>query len=558
MALSARMKILVVDDADSVLLLVSRFIEALGHMALQAHNGEEAVALWRRERPDLILMDVMMPVMSGPEAAEIIKRESGESWVPVVFITSVGEEAALADALERCADDYLTKPVNFRVLEAKLKALARTLELTRKVREQSLTLGAYYERTEEERRVVRHLMEQMVNADRLADPCLQYWLSPAESLSGDLIACARTPGGALHVLLADGIGHGITAALNVLPLTQPFYSMSDKGYCISDILQEMNNKVRQVLPVGRFVAVALVAIDEVARKIEIWNSGMPAVHVFDDSCSVMHVSKSSSLPLGILPNEKMDFATDILFFDRPGFVLAHSDGLTEAFRTDREVFGLSRVLDVLADAPQAERLSRLQADFSTFMAGSLPHDDVSLALASFCVPHECASESSPAVVIEAAIGDRQVAWQYGLRLGAAELKSFRTVPFLMSFVNGIQSLRSCRSDVYRILQALADGAVQQGVLGLPSCGESSSEAQGRYQAGLQQALEALQSGWLELQLSWYPDQERPVLLIRAAWFCAEGGLSSPLHLPVVRALCAEVRYDSLSNEVLACYIPASL
>lgn len=550
------MKILVVDDADSVLLLVSRFVQALGHEALQARNGEEAIALWRQERPDLVLMDVMMPVMTGPEAAEIIKRESGENWVPVVFITSVGEEAALADALERCADDYLTKPVNFRVLEAKLKALARTLDLTRKVREQSLTLGAYYERSEEERRVVRHLMEQMVNADRLADERLQHWLSPAESLSGDLIACARTPGGALHVLLADGIGHGITAALNVLPLTQPFYSMSDKGYCISDILQEMNNKVRQVLPVGRFVAVALVAIDEAARKIEIWNSGMPAVHVFDDQCQLRHVSKSTSLPLGILPNDQMDFVTDCLFFDRPGFVLAHSDGLTEAHRADRESFGLQRVLDALAHAPATERLDFLQSEFKSFMNGAQPHDDVSLILAHYQAGDAPVMKTSSTFTVDAAMSGHELAWQYGLRLGAVELKSFRTVPFLMSFINSIQSLRECRSDVYRILKELGDSALRQGLLGLSDCDAMSGDALSRYQTELRQALDHLQSGWLELQLSWHTNQERPALLIRATWMPASGRSSPLLSLPVTHALCSDVRYDSLSNEVLACYIPA--
>jgi len=548
------MKILVVDDADSVLLLVSRFVQALGHVALAARNGEDAIALWRQERPDLILMDVMMPVMTGPEAAEIIKRESGENWVPVVFITSVGEEAALADALERCADDYLTKPVNFRVLEAKLKALARTLELTRKVREQSLTLGAYFERSEEERRVVRHLMEQMVNAERLADARLQYWLSPAESLSGDLIACARTPGGALHVLLADGIGHGITAALNVLPLTQPFYSMSDKGYSISDILQEMNSKVRQVLPAGRFVAVALVAIDESTRKIEIWNSGMPAVHVFDERGSLLHVSKSSSLPLGILPNEQMDFATDCIFFDRPGFVFAHSDGLTEARRGDRDVFGLQRALNALVGADGRERLARVQNEFAAFMGGESPHDDVSMILASFLVAPVSREERSDSMPIPGVFEASNPAWQYGLRLGGAELKSFRTVPFLMSFVNGIQCLRGCRADVYRILHELGEAALRQGVLGLPCCDDQSTGAQQQMQ--LHQALDALLAGWLELQLSWHAEQARPALLIRAAWCAASGQYSSPLSLPVATALCAEVRYNSLSNEVLACYIPA--
>ena len=157
------MKILVVDDTDAILLLMTKFVEALGHQAVTACNGQEAVDIWRLERPDLILMDMLMPVMSGVDAAVIIKRDAGENWVPIIFVTGVGEEDTLADAIERGADDYLNKPVRFRVLEAKLKAFQRTLLLNRKVREQADRLADYYDRAEEEKRVVRHLMEQIMN-----------------------------------------------------------------------------------------------------------------------------------------------------------------------------------------------------------------------------------------------------------------------------------------------------------------------------------------------------------------------------------------------------------
>jgi hypothetical protein len=258
--------------------------------------------------------------------------------------------------------------------------------------------------------------------------------------------------------------------------------------------------------------------------------------------------------LGILPNEQMDFVTDCFFFDRPGFVFAHSDGLTEARRGDRDVFGLPRVLDALADASGDERLVRVQNEFAAFMGGESPHDDVSMVLAHFLVAAEPWVARTWRGAIEVALEEPNLAWQYSLRLGVAELKTFRTVPFLMSFVNGIQSLRSSRADVYRVLRELAEAALAQGVLGLSVCGNSGGDMQ--HQAQLDLALAHLQSGWLELQLSWYVDQGKPALLIRAAWLPASGQSLPSLSLPVANALCVDVRYNSLSNEVLACYIPA--
>lgn len=548
------MRILVVDDTDAVLLLITRFVQALGHEAIQARNGQEAIIAWRRDHPDLLLMDVMMPVMTGPEAAEVIKQEAGENWVPIVFVTSMGEETALAEAIERCADDYLGKPVNFRVLEAKLKVFARTLELTRKVREQSLKLGDYYDRTEEEKRVVRHLMDQMVNAERLSDASLQYWLSPAESLSGDLIASARTPGRVLHVLLADGIGHGITAALNVLPLTQPFYSMTDKGYSITDILQEMNSKVRQVLPVGRFVAVALIAIDEVSRCVEVWNGGMPPVQILSEHGQVLQVCKSTNLPLGILPNVRMDFAAHRFVFDAPGIVLAHSDGLTEAQCGDGQVFGAKRILDVAQQEPASQWLPALQKMFSDFLNGKPHHDDVSLILAAYSPAAQIeAQHPSEAGILDRMLKNDALEWVYRLRLGADELRAFKAVPFVMTFVNGIQNLRHSRADVYRLLSELFTAALEQGALGLPVLTDDSVQIKEARRVELAARLATLSTEWVELQvvLEWIDG--RKALLLRTSW--SANPVVQSMGLPLAHALCAEVRHNSVSNEVLACYLP---
>ena len=135
------MKILIVDDAEIMLLLIQKFVSSLGHQAVTASNGQMAVEAYRAERPDLVLMDMMMPVMDGPEAAMRIKAIAGDRWVPIVFVTGIGEENRLAEAIEQGADDYLLKPINFRILEAKIKAIQRNSDLQQKVREQSAVLA---------------------------------------------------------------------------------------------------------------------------------------------------------------------------------------------------------------------------------------------------------------------------------------------------------------------------------------------------------------------------------------------------------------------------------
>ncbi|GGP26215.1 ATP-binding SpoIIE family protein phosphatase [Silvimonas amylolytica] len=566
------MKILVVDDTEAVLLLISRFIEALGHSVIQARDGSEAVEKWRQHQPDLVLMDMMMPVMSGPEAAVAIKEEAGQSWVPIVFVTGVGEENRLADAIERGADDYISKPVNFRVLEAKLKAFNRTLELNRKVREQSTRLASYYDAAEEEKRVVRHLMDQMVNAERLNDPLLDYWLSPAESLSGDLIAAARTPGQVLYVLLADGIGHGLTAALNVLPLTQPFYSMAEKGYSLSDILVEMNNKVRQVLPVGRFVATVLIAIDETTRCIEVWNGGMPTVHMLDSRGAVVHQFKSSNLPLGIVPTQDMETTSARYFYSEPGTVLACSDGLTEARAPDGEAFSEARLLQLVRQQPEEVRLSALQGALADHLSGHPHHDDISLVMMRFGQYMHgerplAAQQSAEAMATMALVGTGQSMWHYSLTLGSEELQYINTVPFMMSFVNEIKVLKPYQSEVFLILSELFVNALDHGLLNMDSGLKQGEQGMDRYLLVRGQRLAALTQGQIEIDLNGLRINGRDVLRIRIKdtgpgfdWprFNLPEDDPERLHgrgLMLVRSMCASIQFPGSGNEVVVHYLP---
>ncbi|QBC44791.1 ATP-binding SpoIIE family protein phosphatase [Iodobacter fluviatilis] len=570
------MKILVVDDTESVLLLISRFVEALGHKAIQARNGLEALETWRLERPDLVLMDMMMPVMSGLDAAIAIKHEANETWVPIVFVTGVGEENKLAEAIEQGADDYINKPVNFRVLEAKLKAFSRTLELNRKVREQSLKLADYYDRAEEEKRVVSHLMEQMVNAELLYDPQFEYYLSPAESLSGDLIAAARTPGQALYLMLADGIGHGLTAALNVLPLTQPFYTMTEKGYTISDILIEMNNKVRQVLPIGRFVALVLISIDESAGCIEVWNGGMPSVHVIDPSGAVKHTWKSSHLPLGIVPTHAMDLMTDRYYFNEPACLTAYSDGLIEARHSVKGDYGLERLLKVLAEVPATERLKHAQNDLAAFLEGEAHHDDISLVLAYFGDKDKTSStavervfHSTEVVNISTLAALGESAWRYSVALGVDEIRHINTVPFMMNFIGGVRSLEFSQSDVFLILTELFVNALDHGVLGLSSSMKRGVDGMEQYLCERAIRLEQLTEGRIEIDLTGLHYEDKDVLRIRVKdsghgfdWAQLSSKTDALSHqlafgrgIALVKSLCASTQYHGTGNEVVAYYIP---
>jgi CheY-like chemotaxis protein len=95
----------------------------MGHNVLAAKNGQEAIVLYESNKPDLILMDIMMPVMNGLETTSKIRSlEKEGEHIPIILLTSITEEKDLQAGIAAGADDYLLKPVNAATLEAKIKS----------------------------------------------------------------------------------------------------------------------------------------------------------------------------------------------------------------------------------------------------------------------------------------------------------------------------------------------------------------------------------------------------------------------------------------------------
>ena len=120
-------KILVAEDEPSLYKLLEFRLNALGHEVLLATDGKQALALVKSERPDLVLLDVMMPVMGGIEVLRTLKDDESTNSIPVIMLSAKGQEKDIFIGLERGADDYITKPFGFANLVDRInKALPST------------------------------------------------------------------------------------------------------------------------------------------------------------------------------------------------------------------------------------------------------------------------------------------------------------------------------------------------------------------------------------------------------------------------------------------------
>ena len=114
--------ILVVDDEPKIVKLAQDYLEKSGYRVLKANDGELALTIARHEKPDLVVLDLMLPKMDGLDVCRILRRESD---VPVIMLTARGEETDRLIGLELGADDYITKPFSPRELVARVRAVLR-------------------------------------------------------------------------------------------------------------------------------------------------------------------------------------------------------------------------------------------------------------------------------------------------------------------------------------------------------------------------------------------------------------------------------------------------
>lgn len=117
-------KILIVEDEENIRELLRLYLEREAYEVIEAPNGVEGLKKWKSETPDMLLLDVMMPIMDGWEVCRTIREESN---VPIIMLTAKGETSDRVSGLEMGADDYIVKPLEMREVIARIRAVFRRL-----------------------------------------------------------------------------------------------------------------------------------------------------------------------------------------------------------------------------------------------------------------------------------------------------------------------------------------------------------------------------------------------------------------------------------------------
>ncbi len=379
-----RGRLLIVDDNEDNRDMLSRRLARRGYVVEVAVDGAEALARVAEQVYDLVVLDVMMPGIDGFEVLERIRRTRTVAELPVIMATARDRSDDIVRALELGANDYVTKPLDFAVVLARVRTQLALHDARRELTKanarmrRDLDAGA---------RIQRALVPRGFRADGLE---VAARFEPCSELGGDLLDVFALADGTLGLYLLDVSGHGVPAALTSVTLSR---LMSHMG-ADSLVYEEGSAGSRLVAPASfaaglnrrfpmdpassQYFTLVYAVLDHKASELRYVAAGHPGP-VRVNARGEAESFDSTGPAIGWFPEARFEECViPVSPGDRFYF---YSDGIVEAQNTDGEFFGSDRLLETLTQAhsrPVEQVLAALETEVGAWCGAAGPSDDVSI------------------------------------------------------------------------------------------------------------------------------------------------------------------------------------
>jgi phosphoserine phosphatase RsbU/P len=375
--------VLVVDDEPIARVSLAARLKRLGYRVLEAADGKTGFDLLRRERPDLTILDWMMPELDGPSFCEQVRLDPEIQSSQILMMTSHDQPEQIAEGLARGADDYLSKSASRQEVTARVKAGLRAANLIRTLEQARDDIRGKQEILEQELQSAARYVESLLPVAGRLLPGVQmvHAYRPALSLGGDLFNIVPWNDQVFGLYLLDASGHGVSPALRSASFSTFLRQESllhqvgsnDPGVILTEA-----NKQFPLTADGNYFTIIFVRVDLRERILSYAAAGHNGALLHRQSGEVLWLT-SPNLPLGFVTEncyESVDLP--ILSGDRL-YVL--SDGLYEVPNSEGELWGRGRLeetIRALGRCPLAEVVSHTIDAATRWLGHDQFPDDVAL------------------------------------------------------------------------------------------------------------------------------------------------------------------------------------
>lgn len=370
-------------QAQSYVLLIShshetavRFDEKLFHQGFEvvtASGKNSALNLLAEKNIDFIVIEADQINISVNKMVSALHAHACHVFIPVIIMASAEDENFLSECILAGCDDFIFKPFTSATLKARFSALEQLRELKQ-----------LYKNAINEQLIARQILAFALSERNIKFEEIKLFSKSKEIFNGDLFLTSKRPDGGLHILLADFTGHGLSAAIGALPVADVFSAMTNKGFELKDILENINNKLHTLLPVSMFMACSALKIQADFKLASVWNGGMPDIYLRDSQTGEIRTKiKSSHIPLGIDEAISSSFNLNVIDINCNDQFILYTDGLTEAENSDGDMFGYHHFEQCLKYNQEKKCINKkILSCFNQFCGEVEPNDDVTLV----CIP----------------------------------------------------------------------------------------------------------------------------------------------------------------------------
>jgi len=356
-------KVLIVDDNPVNLQVLYQTLAGVGYHTLVARSGEDAIAIARKVRPRLVLLDIMMPGMDGFEVCRRLKGDPETRDVAVIFLSALGEASDKVRGLELGAVDYITKPFHAGEVNARVGTHLKLRRLERHMERRNAALEAANKRMRDDldaaSRVQQSLLpERMPQTGR----CRFAWrYRPSEELGGDGLNVFRIDDRHVAMYVLDVSGHGVPSALLAVTVSRVLLPVADRsclvttpagdgGYVVTrpaDVVSRLNRLYPMDNRGRLYFTILYGVLDVEACSFTYVSAGNPGPVLMHRGERAV-VYDVPAVPVGLLPDSEY---YDTVLEMRPGArMYLHSDGLVEERNDLGVVFGRERMAAIVESA----------------------------------------------------------------------------------------------------------------------------------------------------------------------------------------------------------------
>ncbi len=364
-------RILIVDDVPANLDVLSNALEAASYQVQAAPNGEVALRIAHAAPPDLILLDVRMPGISGYEVCKKLKADTQTAPIPVIFVTAEDQTEDLVSGFQAGGVDYIAKPFREEEVMMRVHNALYTQYLFNENR-------AYQAKMERELQTAHDMQMGLmpktapnISGYEIAGHCL-----PAEQVGGDFFQYFARDG-QLSLCIADVTGHAMEAAIPVVLFSGMLETQMESNPSLQTLFSSLNRSTHRILEARTCVCFQMAQLDLEARTLRLGNAGCPYAYHYRAQMGEVVELGIGAYPLGV--KAETEYETLEIAIAAGDRVVFCSDGVVEALGAEDEIFGYDRLVETIGkggkEGLSANALLKYITDVVGTFSASVPIGD---------------------------------------------------------------------------------------------------------------------------------------------------------------------------------------